>query len=54
MEDGKIIKDPTVASELLPTESGFFFGNTDYNEYYYRDLLDTKKIIEEALALDKK
>jgi hypothetical protein len=53
MEDGKIIKDPTVASELLPTASGFFFGNNDYNEYYYQDLLDTKEIIENALNLDK-
>ena len=27
--------------EVLPTESGFFFGTTEYNEYYYGDLLDT-------------
>ena len=49
VEDGKFIEDSTVAHELLPTAEGFFFGNTDYNEYYYDDLVSTKKIIEEAL-----
>lgn len=52
MEDGKVIKDPTVAMELLPTTSGFFFGSTDYDQYYIQDLLDTKKIIETVLAED--
>ena len=25
-------------AELLPTQSGFFFGNTDYNEWYFDDV----------------
>lgn len=49
MEDGKLIEDPTTAKELLPTQSGFFFGNTDYNEWYLDDIKETKKILEEAL-----
>lgn len=49
MEDGEYIKDPTVAKELLPTTEGFFFGSTAYDQYYYQDLLDTKKILERAL-----
>lgn len=38
-----------VCEELLPTASGFFFGNTDYGEYYYQDLLNTKQILEQNL-----
>ncbi len=49
MVKGKIIEDPTVAKRLLPTEEGFFFGNTDYNEYYLSDLKDTKKILKQIL-----
>lgn len=47
-EPGKIVANPEVC-EALPTTSGFFFGNTDYNEWYVRDLEDTKKILEDAL-----
>lgn len=35
--------------KLLPTQPGFFFGSTEYDEYYKEDLLNTKKIIEEYL-----
>ena len=52
MVDGKYIEDPSVAKELLPTQEGFFFGSTDYNEYYIQDLKNTKEILEEALADD--
>lgn len=44
--EGKIIQDPSVAKELLPTREGFFFGGTDYDEYYLDDIKDTIKIIE--------
>lgn len=33
------------AQELLPPQGGFFFGNTDYNECYFRDLKSTVKIL---------
>lgn len=26
----------SIANELLPTEAGFFFGNTDYDEWYFK------------------
>ena len=32
------------AEELLPTTSGFFFGGTDYDEYYFDEV---KRTIEE-------
>ena len=28
-----------VANEYLPTQSGFFFGGTDYNFHYFREVL---------------
>ena len=49
LEKGKIVIDPSVAEELLPTQSGFFFGGTDYDDYYINDLQDTIKIVEDAL-----
>jgi hypothetical protein len=30
----------------LPTAEGFFFGDTDYDEYYIQDLKDTIEIVE--------
>ena len=33
----------------LPTTAGFFFGNTDYDEWYFDDLKETIDIIEEVL-----
>ncbi len=50
MVEGKFIKDPKVAAELLPTQEGFFFGGTDYDEYYFQDLNDTIKILKDVLA----
>jgi hypothetical protein len=41
-----------MASELLPSQSGFFFGNTEYDEYYFGDLIQTIEIIEDCLSDD--
>lgn len=41
--------DPKVAEELLPAASGFFFGSTDYDEYYYEGLLWTIEGLEKIL-----
>jgi hypothetical protein len=49
LEDGEIIEDSTLAEELLPTQSGFFFGGTNYDQYYIADLKHTKEVLEEAL-----
>jgi hypothetical protein len=46
---GKVIKDPSTAERLLPTQAGFFFGSTDYDQWYVEDLELTKRIIEDAL-----
>ena len=42
----KVLKDKNKAPELLPTISGFFFGNLEYDGYYFHYLEDTVKIID--------
>lgn len=45
----EVLKNNSKASELLPTQSGFFFGNTNYNECYFEDVKCVKEYIENAL-----
>lgn len=47
----KVLDNPEQASSLLPTASGFFFGNTEYNEWYMQDIQETIDICNRALAL---
>ena len=35
--------------ELMPTQSGFFFGSTEYDEYYYQDVVNSIDIIKTVL-----
>ena len=55
-ERGQTIINPEVCEEL-PTEEGFFFGSTDYDEYYVGQLDETieqvGKVIEEHKELVK-
>jgi hypothetical protein len=43
----KIVKNKSakVADKLLPPQSGFFFGNTAIDDWYYNDLKNTIKIL---------
>lgn len=41
---------PSRASEVLPTTAGFFFGSTEYDEWYYKDLQHTLEIVNRCLA----
>lgn len=47
--DGLAVKDPSIAAKLLPTTSGFFFGGTEYDEWYVNDIKNTIDIITKAL-----
>lgn len=47
---GKVIEDATVAKQLLPTRSGFFFGDTEYDEDYLNDVIRTRDWAAEMLA----
>jgi hypothetical protein len=40
--------------DILPTTSGFFFGSTDYDEYYYQDIKDTIEFLEKEMDADGK
>lgn len=39
------------AYEILPTTSGFFFGCTEYDDWYFKTLENTIEIIDNALKL---
>jgi hypothetical protein len=52
-EAGKIINNTSVAERLLPTQSGFFFGSVDYDEWYLGDLKETISVLEEELRTSK-
>lgn len=44
-----IQKDKSLAKDLLPTQSGFFFGGTDYDDYYFFQLENTLEWVNKTL-----
>lgn len=52
-EPGRVIEDPTVAKELLPTRKGFFFGSYEYDEHYLDDVYETHAWAKRMLADQK-
>lgn len=49
IEDGKYIEDPSVAMELLPVTSGFFFGSTEYDQWYMDNIVYTIDVLTKLL-----
>jgi len=49
----KVLKNNKLASELLPTQSGFFFGSTEIDKWYMEELESTKEILDRAIAMNK-
>jgi hypothetical protein len=49
MEEGEYIINPEIAEELLPTTSGFFFGSTNYDQWYMENIVDTIDILTKVL-----
>jgi hypothetical protein len=45
----EVKKKPEMSKKVLPTTSGFFFGSTDYDEWYREDINSTIKIIQSVL-----
>lgn len=45
----KVLADTSLAPELLPTSNGFFFGSTEYNEWYWKDIEYTRDMLTRAL-----
>ena len=46
----QVIENQELAEELLPTQSGFFFGSTDYDEWYLENALKTRSCLDELLS----
>ena len=44
-----VLSNHQLASEILPTTSGFFFGSTDYDEYYFQDVEEVLKYCTDVL-----
>ncbi len=47
-----VLDDKNNATKLLPTTSGFFFGGTEYDEYYFDEVKRTLKLFEDLLEED--
>lgn len=47
----EVLKNRDRAEEVLPTASGFFFGGTDYDDWYFQDVEQTIKIVDNCLEL---
>jgi hypothetical protein len=46
----QVDKNHDLAGELLPTQSGFFFGGTEYDGYYFQDIKDTIGVLTSLFA----
>lgn len=51
MKEIEVYSNPEI-EELLPTIKGFFFGSTEYDEYYVSDIKSTIEGLEEILSED--
>ena len=45
-----VIEQPAMAESTLPTQSGFFFGSYDYDDWYMEDMKNTVEQIDNVLA----
>jgi hypothetical protein len=46
----QVLKNKKRASELLPSQDGFFFGGTEYDEWYWDNMKRTKEELTAILA----
>lgn len=49
-EMGRAALNGEELAKIMPTQSGFFFGGTDYDAGYLNDLEETVKIVDRCLA----
>lgn len=47
----KVLENHSLASQIMPTSSGFFFGSCDYDEYYF-DVLERTADELKSILLD--
>ena len=48
----RVLADHSLAANLLPSQEGFFFGGTEYDESYFTDLEETVRQLEPLLTGD--
>lgn len=48
-----VLANATKAKDLLPTQDGFFFGSTDYDEWYHESVRQTSEILGKVLSNPK-
>lgn len=48
-EEGEYIENYEIAEKYLPTVDGFFFGSTDYDQWYMQDIEYTIQILTRVL-----
>jgi hypothetical protein len=47
----QIADDHKRADDLLPSQGGFFFGGTEYDEWYFSGIVETIAIVDNALSM---
>lgn len=45
-----VLEDNDLAETLLPTQGGFFFGTTDYDEWYFENVAKTAVFLTNTIA----
>ena len=45
----QVAQNPNLAEELLPTCEGFFFGSSEYDEWYFMDIHNTINMLEPVI-----
>lgn len=48
-ESGKMIMNEELCEELLPSTKGFFFGSTNYDQWYFEDIKYTSETLTKIL-----
>ena len=45
----RVLENNALAQELFPSAAGFFFGSTEYDDWYFSDLLHTVEKLDKIL-----
>ena len=48
-----VLEDNNKAKDILPAQTGFFFGGTDYDEWFFKNLKHTGKVLRKGLRMKK-
>ena len=46
----RVLENKELAPKVLPTAEGFFFGSTEYDDYYFKVLEGTVNMLENILS----